>query len=275
MAHESCKKRIVLDIDNQFSHILLIDDNPEAQRPLLGAPRSGGYRLSMAFDGLQGYSRAISAAPDLILSEARLPRLDGLALCRRLKANPQTVAIPFIFLSAADAVSDRLAGLYSGAVDYIVKPYAPAEVAARVRIHLRLAAAASLDAPERGKGDPLVSEDQVLVRAAQHELSTQLAARPKLGAVARRLGVNERRLLRAFHRHLGMTPTDYLREQRMRAARRLLDETTLSITAIAAEVGFSSAANFTTAFRGHMGHTPSDYRRLNKQKKTTRSAFPA
>jgi len=87
--------------------------------------------------------------------------------------------------------------------------------------------------------------------------------------------VNERRLLRAFHRHLGMTPTDYLREQRMRAARRLLDETTLSITAIAAEVGFSSAANFTTAFRGHMGHTPSDYRRLNKQKKTTRSAFPA
>ncbi|HWL30305.1 MAG TPA: helix-turn-helix domain-containing protein [Burkholderiaceae bacterium] len=240
-------------------HVLLVDDNPDQLRLLIDTLRGCGYRLSIAFDGAQGYDRAVSNVPDLMILDVRMPRMDGFALCRRLKANSSTAHIPIIFLSSAGDIEEKLTGLRGGAVDYILKPYAPEEVVARVRIHLELAGKtrnAAADAP-----DVVMDEDEVLVRAAQRELQDCLSLTPRLMDIAERLGVNERRLSRAFRKCLDMTPFDYLRQARMNEARRLLVETPLSIVAISEEVGFSSAANFSTAFREHTGVAPSDYRR--------------
>lgn len=180
-------------------------------------------------------------------------------MCRRLKANPATAAIPIVFLSAADDLSERLIGLRDGGVDYILKPFESEEVIARIRIHLGLKAREPLD--DAWLSVEHLNEEEVLVRAAQGQLLANLSQTPRLEELAEQLGVSEKRLSRAFRRCLDMTVFQYLRNERMRTAQRLLTQTSLSMVAISEEVGFTSAANFSTAFREHTGVSPSDYRR--------------
>lgn len=244
-------------------HLLLVDDDSDQLRLLIEAFRGASYRISVAFDGAQGYDRAVSIAPDLIVTDVRMPRMDGFALCRMIKANASTAHIPIIFLSSASDIDEKLTGLRGGGVDYILKPFAPDEVLARVQIHLDLAGTAASDV-SNGTDRPM-DQDAVLVRAAQRALRSCLSLTPRLIDIAAELGVNERRLSRAFRKVLDMTPFEYLRQERMREARRLLRETALSIVAISQELGFSSAANFSNAFREYAGVAPSDYRRSRSE----------
>src|SRR5690606_35224247 len=128
-------------------------------------------------------------------------------------------------------------------VDYILKPYAAEEVVARVKIHLQLARRAQASYVEPQTDGPM-DEDAVLVRAAQEELRSCLSSNPRLADLAACLGVNERRLSRAFRRVLNTTPFEYLRQERMKKAEWLLAKTSLGVAAIAHEVGFAGAANF-------------------------------
>jgi len=245
-------------VEEHVPRLLLVDDDPDQLKLLVESMRNTGYRLNLAVDGLQAYDRAVSTQPDLIVLDVRMPKLDGFALCRRLKANPATSHIPVIFLSSAGDVHERLTGLDGGAVDYILKPYAAQEVLARVRIHLSLAG----KIPPAGVAriEPPMDDDEVLVRAAQLELRACLSITPRMTDIARKLGVHERRLARAFRKCLGTTVFDYLREARMKEAERLLRETSLTMVAISYELGFSNSANFSTAFRDHTGMAPSAYR---------------
>ncbi len=242
----------------QQPHLLLVDDDPDQLRLLVETLRVAAYRLSVAFDGAQGYDRAVSIVPDLIVLDVRMPRMDGFALCQRLKANTSTAHIPILFLSSAGDIDARLKGLRGGAVDYILKPYVPEEVVARVQIHLGLAGKAASHAGSTAY-EPM-DDEAVLVRAAQRELRSRLSLNLRLSDIAGELGVNERRLSRAFRKTLDITPFEYLRQERMKEAGRLLAETSLSIVAISQEVGFSSAANLSTAFRKYSGMAPTDYR---------------
>lgn len=246
----------------QQPRLLLVDDNPEQLRLLVEALRAKSYRISVAFDGFQGYDRAVSIVPDLIILDVHMPRMDGFALCRRLKANPATAHIPVLFLSSASEVDTKLTGLTGGGVDYILKPYAPEEVVARVQIHLALVAqsASNADSTTPELAAP-VDEDSVLVRAVQQALTADLSLTPRLAEIATQLGVNERRISRAFRKCLDMSPFEYLRQERMKKACQLLAETTLTVVVISQEVGFANAASFATAFREHSGTSPSDYRR--------------
>jgi len=241
------------------AHILLVDDNPDELRLLIERLRGTGYRLSVAFDGAQGYDRAVAGKPDLIVLDVCMPRMNGIAMCMRLKATPATADIPVIFLSSGSDLEQRLQGLYCGGCDYVLKPYSPDEVLARIRIHL----ARPRPAVAQSQRDESVmsDSDQVLVRAAQHYLREHLADVISLDALARLLGTNEKRLTQAFRRCIGATVFEYLRDQRMKAAKRFLAETSLSVVAISEELGFSTAANFSTAFHKQCGLPPSLFRR--------------
>ena len=240
-------------------HVLIVEDNPDQLRLLIEALRGLDFRISVAFDGVQGYDRTLAILPDLVLMDVRMPRMDGFALCRRLKANPSTEAIPVIFLSAAADIDERLTGLRDGGVDYILKPFVQEEVVARVLIHLGLAAKSA--AVSEHAEPEAISEEQVLVRAAKQQLQARLSHTPTLNELADQLGVSEKRLSRAFRSQEDMTVFEYLRHCRMQESQRLLQQTSLSIAAISQEVGFTNAANFSTAFREYAEISPSDYRR--------------
>ncbi|MDB5829140.1 MAG: DNA-binding response regulator, partial [Variovorax sp.] len=110
------------------ARLLVVDDSPEQLKLLLEVLRGARFEISVAFDGMQGYGRAVAQAPDLILMDVRMGRTDGFAACRLLKADPLTAHIPVIFLTSSGSLEERLTGLREGAVDYILKPFEAAEV---------------------------------------------------------------------------------------------------------------------------------------------------
>ncbi|MEM6313292.1 MAG: diguanylate cyclase [Planctomycetota bacterium] len=119
------------------SRILVIDDARSIRRLVENWLQQDGHRVDVAATGQDGLDRAIASTPDLILLDIDIPDRDGFDVCRALKSNPQTIGIPVIFLTANTDVRQKIRGLDLGAVDYIGKPFEPAEFRARVRAALR------------------------------------------------------------------------------------------------------------------------------------------
>ncbi len=118
--------------------ILIIDDDSIIQTVLKKALQSQGYEVAIADDGETGLALAEKLRPALIVSDWVMPGLDGLEVCRRVKANPSLSTTFFILLTAQSAVEDRIQGLDTGADDFLAKPIEINELQARVRAGLRL-----------------------------------------------------------------------------------------------------------------------------------------
>src|SRR5471032_2866373 len=215
--------------------ILIVDDSAFEQRVLMEMLSEHSYRISVAFNGLQGYQLALANQPDLILLDVRMPSMDGYTACRLLKANPATHHIPVIFLSGADGADERIMGLSIGGVDYVAKPFTLGELAARINVHLNLVQRASLE-PESAAAEVASDPDAVIVAAAKRLIADSLATVPSLERIARSV--------------------------------QLLAETDISVQDIALLIGFNNAGNFATAFRERMGVTPSAYRQARQDTKT-------
>ncbi|MCI4678777.1 response regulator transcription factor [Rhodoblastus acidophilus] len=115
--------------------ILIIEDDPQASAYLVKAFREAGHVADTATDGLAGYARAEGGAYDVLIVDRMLPKLDGLSLIGGLRA--QKIDTPVLILSALGQVDDRVKGLRAGGDDYLAKPYAFAELLARVEILAR------------------------------------------------------------------------------------------------------------------------------------------
>jgi two-component system, OmpR family, response regulator MprA len=115
--------------------ILVVDDEPAVRSALERALRLNGFDVSLADDGEQGVAAVRADVPDAVVLDVLMPRLDGIAACRRLRADGDRT--PVLMLTARDAVADRVAGLDAGADDYLVKPFALEELLARLRALLR------------------------------------------------------------------------------------------------------------------------------------------
>lgn len=114
--------------------ILVVDDDPRL-RSLVGlALERAGFSVVMAADGQVALMMAAREAPDLIVLDQGLPELDGLEVCRRIRARSE---VPIIFLTARDDETDRILGLELGADDYVTKPFSPRELVARVKAILK------------------------------------------------------------------------------------------------------------------------------------------
>lgn len=118
--------------------IFLIDDNPDNLTVLVELLSSKNYNLYLFESGEAALNNIETNTPDLILLDVMMPQINGYAVCRRLKSNPQTQDIPIIFMSALDKTRDIVKGFESGGVDYISKPFAVEEVLARVETQLQL-----------------------------------------------------------------------------------------------------------------------------------------
>ena len=120
--------------------ILVVDDEAPIRELLSFNLKKSGYEVEMAADGRTALQKAPEA--DLVLLDIMLPEVDGLEVCRQLKADPQTSGIPIIMLTARSEDADKIIGLESGADDYITKPFNILELKARIRALLRRANAA-------------------------------------------------------------------------------------------------------------------------------------
>ena len=254
------ERREATAASDSLPHILLIDDVPEDIRATLILLKTQPWRLSLASDAYQGYQRALSLRPDLIVLDVHMPQMDGFSLCRLLREAPATRHTPILFLSSANTPLERLEGLAVGAVDYIPKSYAPEEVLARIKIHLQLTWRAP-PAIQDGPADPQPQGDEIVLRAAMRLIENQLDDIPSLPWLAQKVGTHEKRLTAIFREHLGLTVFAYIRDARLRRGQELLGESAMSVQDVAELVGFRNACNFATALRQRIGMTPSQFRR--------------
>ena len=116
--------------------IMVVDDDPTVTDVLDGYLRREGYEVAVAPDGEEALRLVRDWGPDLMILDLMLPRLDGLEVCRRLR---RATRVPIIMLTARRGETDRVVGLEMGADDYVVKPFSPRELVARVRSVLRRA----------------------------------------------------------------------------------------------------------------------------------------
>jgi two-component system response regulator MprA len=124
----------------QSMRILLVDDDPGICDSLDRALRREGYAVSIARDGEAALAAVAADSPDAMVLDVAMPKLDGLSVCRRLRAEGN--AVPILVLTARHSLGDRVAGLDAGADDYLVKPFALEELLARLRSIMRRAAPA-------------------------------------------------------------------------------------------------------------------------------------
>jgi adenylate cyclase len=122
------------------ARILVIDDQRTNAEIVSGLLRNLGYEVELALDAEAGLEVVRSKAPDLVISDILMPRMDGYELCRRLRANPATALLPVILVTSADPQTERVKGIEAGADDFIGKPVNWAELFARVKRLLQVKA---------------------------------------------------------------------------------------------------------------------------------------
>src|SRR5438309_8403857 len=119
--------------------VLVVDDDPDVARFVEVNLRSAGYDVTVASNGEEGFDKAVELRPDLVLLDVMMPKLDGFEVAQRLRRDPRTSSSSIIMLTAKALSSDKVLGLTSGADDYIIKPFDPIELLARVKTTLRRA----------------------------------------------------------------------------------------------------------------------------------------
>ena len=112
--------------------ILAVDDTPENLEILRMRLEANGYEVATAGDGEEGLARASELRPDLVLLDIMMPKLDGIAVVRRLKADPETQFIPVILVTAKADARDVVEGLDAGGDDYLTKPFSPRQLLAKI-----------------------------------------------------------------------------------------------------------------------------------------------
>jgi two-component system alkaline phosphatase synthesis response regulator PhoP len=121
----------------KMTEILIIEDERDIVETLEYNLKKEGYKVAKAYDGLAGLRMAEEKIPSLVILDLMLPGLDGLEVCRRIKKNPKTAAIPVIMLTAKGSETDKVVGLELGADDYMIKPFSLKELIARIKTILR------------------------------------------------------------------------------------------------------------------------------------------
>jgi len=166
------------------SHILIVDDDNRVTSALRRTLAYEGYQVSTAANGEAALAAARSRPPDIVILDLMLPGIDGLEVCRRLRASGDGIAV--LMLTARDAVADRVAGLETGADDYLVKPFALEELLARVKALLMR------------RSPPDVSREVLCFEDLELDTATRQARRAKRGI---ELSTTEYELLAVFLRN--------------------------------------------------------------------------
>lgn len=165
--------------------LLVVDDEPNLLRAVAACLRAEGYEVATARTGNDALVSLAESIPDLIISDIRMPEMDGYALVHRIRASPRTALIPVIFLTAKDQRADRVEGFRTGVDAYITKPFEPDELLAVITsIFNRLERTRAEMA--RLVGEPSASEPAPVYREDLTEAETRIAE-----AVARGLSNKE------------------------------------------------------------------------------------
>lgn len=249
--------------------ILIVDDEASSIGLIVSDLKSVDLEILVANSGAEGIRKASAAQPDLVLLDVRMDEMDGITVCRQLKADPRTADIPVLFLSASNNIEDKLDGFRAGANDYVEKPFHRDELIARISVQLRMrrlhqaSREASRPGSEQAQRLVLSRDDQLFDKALtliQDHLSDPLSVEE----LASRLGTNKVKITAIFRARVGMSLAEYAMDLRLNLSKQYVGETDMRIQQIAQLAGYQNAGDFTRAFRRRFGVAPLKFRQCMK-----------
>ena len=243
--------------------ILVVEDNTDV-RNYIREYLSSEYDVVEAPNGKKGVEIAIEKIPDLIISDVMMPEMDGHELCRILKDNIHTNHIPIILLTAKAEDSDKIAGLKTGADDYLIKPFNSQELLTRIKnlidVRHRLQEKYKMEFLLQPNEVAVESIDDAFVKKACEIVENNMD-NPDFSVeiFAHKIAMSRGNLHRKLRAVVNQSASDFIRALRLKRAAQLLQQQTGNITEISFEVGFTSTAYFSKCFREQFGISPSEY----------------
>ncbi len=242
--------------------ILLVEDNPDV-RAYVKTHLARHYHLDEAADGAEGLEKARLRKPDLVISDVMMPRMDGYALCRAIKTDPDLNHIPVILLTAKAGEESKVEGLETGADDYIYKPFSADELLVRaenlieIRRLLRQRFSREVVAVQPSK-ITVTSADAAFLEQVQVAVEGRMA-NSNFGAewLADEVGLSPRQLRRKLKELTNLSTAGYIRSMRLQRAAQLLEEQAGNVSEVAYAVGFQDPKHFSKLFRQVFGMAPS------------------
>lgn len=268
-AVESLSKDTLVDSPKKsktMRRVFIVDDHDEL-RAYLKRQLSKHYKVSEAADGETALKMILDIVPDIVVSDVKMPGLDGLELLKLLKRNDSTSHIPVILLSSHCEVLDRMSGWKCGADGYISKPFTFEElellidnlIENRRKVEGKASGVSDIDGkiihPEVKGNDEILMER--VMKVTEKHISDPDFNVEQLSVEA---GISRAHLHRKMKDATGVTPSDFIRNIRLKRASQLLRKPDIEITQIAYMVGYNSQPHFSTVFKKFTGYTPSEYR---------------
>lgn len=161
-------------IESRPTLVLVVEDERDLRLNLEDILQFNGFEAIAAENGLEGYKRAVEFEPDIIISDVRMPEMDGLELLKKLQDNPITRTIPFVFLTAKVESEDIRTGMALGADDYITKPFSVRELMARIKAVLRRSASEAEESTVYSFSDIVIDYDKHQVKKNNQKVELTL-----------------------------------------------------------------------------------------------------
>lgn len=254
-----------------FPLALVVEDNPDL-RNYIGEILQTDFKVITAADGQTGLSMAIDNTPDLVISDIMMPGLDGISLCRKIKATPSTSHIPVILLTAKAGKKDELGGLEGGADHYLTKPFDARELKIRlqnlieqrerVRRHLTRDENAALFTPQvhlKPSEVTVTSVDQKFLESLTSTIEENMDNEFfSVEDLASALNFSRSQLFRKLKALTGKGPNEIIRDFRLSRAKELLEKGHGNVSEVAISVGYGSLSYFTRSFKQAYGKLPSE-----------------
>lgn len=250
--------------------LLIVEDNPDLVKYLLTS-FSQNYNLEIALNGQQGIDKALSIIPDIIITDVMMPEKDGFELCATLKNHKLTSHIPIIMLTAKVDVASRLVGLKRGADAYLGKPFLEEELQVQIKVLIDqrkklqtyYMAQSGLSQEQHSAlptKEEAALENAFLANVNQIITSNLSNHQFSVEQLCKEMFVDPSNLYRKLKALTGVNPSQYIRSHRLAKAKKLLKNTSNTITYIAIEAGFKNQNYFSRLFKKELGMTPSEYR---------------
>lgn len=243
--------------------ILIVEDNDDLRFYLKDNLRLH-YKILEASNGKEGWQKALAQHPLLIVSDISMPYMDGIDLCKKIKADKRTNHIPVILLTALTGEEEQLKGLETGANDYILKPFNVEMLIAKIKNLLTLNNTVKNTYSKQIKvltpEVQIESEDEKLMNEVMKYLDENLTdTQLSVEALSRHVGMSRSSLYSKLLELTGQTPVEYIRSVKLERAALLLEKSDMNIAQIAYSVGFATPNYFAKSFKAKFNMLPSEY----------------
>lgn len=259
--------------DEEKAEILIVEDNPEMSMFLHMALQKA-YNVHLAANGQEGFGLALAHTPDLIITDAMMPEMDGFEFTRMVKDDIRVSHVPVIMLTAKTGLEHLMESLDSGVDAFMTKPFRLDELLLRVKKLLELRkilrykwSGTSDQKHEDSNKNHLPEREALFLQEVRHIILDHLAE-PELKGdfIGKKLGMSRMNLHRKLKSLIDMPVTDLIRDIRLEEASKILLSGNFHIAEVAYQTGFSSPALFTTSFKAKFGKAPSDWVKESQSK---------